>query len=310
MIAVFSFAMRYLALACLTCLGACAAPVEPQKAIADRTDTGNTPGGNFFDRQEAALRANGRMKVDRLAAGVAFDANDLSRNFERVAFGAEFTIENGVYHALVDPGEAVLRRWDDPVLYHLSGEHTPSDHAAIARFADRLSAGTGLEIRAARRGEPSNLEIAFQGKATRDSLTARYRNARRDLPLADLYLAWADAPTWPCAGEFYFPRETEERANQIDLAVIYIRDEVRGLSRQSCIEEEFAQILGLGRDDASVRPSIFNDDEEFALLTRHDTLLLRILYDWRLRPGMSPAAAMPIVHRIARELVPDTGPVN
>ncbi|WP_372802367.1 DUF2927 domain-containing protein, partial [Paracoccus seriniphilus] len=46
-----------------------------------------------------------------------------------------------------------------------------------------------------------------------------------------------------------------------------------------------------------------NDDEEFALLTRHDELLLQILYDPRLRPGMTAAEATPIVRSIATELL-------
>ncbi len=56
-------------------------------------------------------------------------------------------------------------------------------------------------------------------------------------------------------------------------------------------------------DSPTARPSIFNDDEEFALLTRHDELLLRILYDRRLQPGMTKAQAVPIVRQIAAELL-------
>jgi len=61
--------------------------------------------------------------------------------------------------------------------------------------------------------------------------------------------------------------------------------------------------MGLSNDSPDARPSIFNDDEEFALLTRHDELLLQILYDRRLRPGMTEAEAAPIVRRIAGELL-------
>ena len=42
---------------------------------------------------------------------------------------------------------------------------------------------------------------------------------------------------------------------------------------------------------------------EFALLTAHDELLLQMLYDTRLRPGMTAAQAAPITRIIARELV-------
>src|SRR5690606_5072987 len=90
-------------------------------------------------------------------------------------------------------------------------------------------------------------------------------------------------------------------------AVAVIRAEHPDLLRLSCIHEELAQGLGLANDDPNARPSIFNDDEEFALLTRMDELMLRILYDARLRPGMTEDEARPIVQEIAQELL--GGPV-
>jgi hypothetical protein len=81
-----------------------------------------------------------------------------------------------------------------------------------------------------------------------------------------------------------------------------IRAENPDLLRLSCIHEELAQGLGLANDSPAARPSIFNDDDEFALLTTHDEQLLRMLYDSRLRAGMSAADAQPIVRTIAREI--------
>ena len=88
-------------------------------------------------------------------------------------------------------------------------------------------------------------------------------------------------------------------------AVALIRAEHPKLLMQSCIHEEVAQGLGLANDSPRARPSIFNDDDEFALLTRHDELLLEMLYDPRLRPGMTAAEAMPIVRVMAAELTGD-----
>ena len=86
-------------------------------------------------------------------------------------------------------------------------------------------------------------------------------------------------------------------------AVALIRGEHPDLLRLACIHEELAQGLGLANDSPQARPSIFNDDEEFGLLTTHDELLLRMLYDPRLTPGMSAAEAAPIARRIASELM-------
>ena len=86
-------------------------------------------------------------------------------------------------------------------------------------------------------------------------------------------------------------------------AIAIIRAELTPLFRQSGIHEELAQGLGLPNDSRQARPSIFNDDEEFSLLTRHDEFLLRILYDPRLTPGMPPQQARPIVRALAEQLV-------
>ena len=91
-------------------------------------------------------------------------------------------------------------------------------------------------------------------------------------------------------------------ANTYTAAVAVIRTENPDLLRLSCIHEELAQGLGLANDSPGARPSIFNDDDEFALLTSHDELLLKMLYDNRLRVGMSAEEAAPVTRIIAREL--------
>jgi hypothetical protein len=48
-----------------------------------------------------------------------------------------------------------------------------------------------------------------------------------------------------------------------------IRAEHPDLMRLSCIHEESPKALALATTAPTARPSIFNDDEEFALLTRH-----------------------------------------
>ena len=73
--------------------------------------------------------------------------------------------------------------------------------------------------------------------------------------------------------------------------------------RKSCIHEEMAQAMGLSNDSKFAKPSIFNDDEEFALLTNHDENLLKILYDNRLQPGMDANETQQIVTKIAKELL-------
>jgi hypothetical protein len=86
-------------------------------------------------------------------------------------------------------------------------------------------------------------------------------------------------------------------------AFAVVRAEHPDLLRLSCLHEEIAQGLGLPNDSPRARPSIFNDDEEFALLTGMDEDMLRLLYNPALRPGMTEEEARPILRELTAQLV-------
>ena len=88
----------------------------------------------------------------------------------------------------------------------------------------------------------------------------------------------------------------------ISSALVIIRNELSEIMRRACIHEEIAQSLGLTNDSHFARPSIFNDDDEFATLTKFDEVLLRILYHDRLYPGISAKEASQLVRQIAKEI--------
>ncbi len=56
---------------------------------------------------------------------------------------------------------------------------------------------------------------------------------------------------------------------------------------RACIIEELTQAMGLFNDSDKIEPSIFNDSSTNMMLTNHDRILLRLLYDKRLHPGMT-----------------------
>ncbi|MGB8275113.1 MAG: DUF2927 domain-containing protein, partial [Alphaproteobacteria bacterium] len=73
----------------------------------------------------------------------------------------------------------------------------------------------------------------------------------------------------------------------------------------ACLIEETTQILGLPNDSDSVFPSIFNDHSIDVDLTRQDMLLVKLVYDPRLRPGMERRDVLHKVDAILGELAPD-----
>ena len=67
------------------------------------------------------------------------------------------------------------------------------------------------------------------------------------------------------------------------------------------IVEETTQSMGLPNDYKEVYPSVFNDSSRLDDLTEHDILLLRLLYDPRMKAGMKRDEAL----AVAREILPE-----
>lgn len=257
--------------------------------------------GAYLLRVEGSLRARGLLRTDE-GADIKVSAADLARNFVQIALYDEYTPQGEHLIAQVRP--APLRRWDLPVrLQIVTGPSTSTaqaarDRDAIASYAARLQTASGHPVRLVDQG--GNFTILMLTEDERRAIEPRLRQLVPGIPERDLHAIRDLAPQLYCTAFAYAEGDGAVYAH----AVAVIRAELPPRMRMSCIHEELAQGMGLANDSPDARPSIFNDDEEFALLTRHDELLLRMLYDRRLRPGMTEAEATPIVQQIAAELLP------
>jgi hypothetical protein len=78
-----------------------------------------------------------------------------------------------------------------------------------------------------------------------------------------------------------------------------------------CAYEEMLQALGAINDDRSVPWTMFNDDVQMGFFDVYDQYLLNILYDPRIRPGMTKEevnAVLPEVLSTARTWVRSINP--
>ena len=243
------------------------------------------------------LQFEGKLRTELSPPDAQFSNDDLARNFEKIALNREYRRED---EALIEETTPTrLSRWEKPVRYRImGGAVTQADLTEYEAFATRLSGLTGLDI--AEDDEDPNLTILILGPEERRAFIRQLQATGADQRMP-LVVEWARDISYPCVGQVGY-EDTE--TGLISGAMIVIKGELEGVLRQSCIHEELTQTLGLMNDDQGVRPSIFNDDQEFALLTAHDEYLLRILYDPRLRPGMEAVEAQPLVWRIIEELRP------
>lgn len=297
---------------CATALAACAvepviAPVAKPQArpditalppvVAKPTSQQSAMLRQYFNQVEQAQRSQGLLREDGGGADTPFTADMLARNFEQIAFFNEY---DGNFSGR--GGASPLRRWSGPVrMQVIFGDGVPpsqrkSDQDAVNTYARRLGRITGHPV--STHGAPNFIVIiaseddraqALMQAAARvpgisDTSLVAFRDMRRDTYCA--VAAFAGGPN----------------SSTYTAAVAVIRAENPDLLRLSCIHEELAQGMGLANDSPAARPSIFNDDDEFALLTNHDELLLKMLYDSRLRTGMNAKEAAPLTRIIAREL--------
>lgn len=279
------------------------APVAPAVRPVPAPDTPASAAVRaHFARAEAMLRARGLMRTDTDPADAPFGAAVLARNFERIALYDEYVEVGGRIVARETPSR--LRRWEAPVRIGVEfgravpGPQRARDLAQIRAYAARLAEVTGHPIGVVDDAATANFRVLILTEDERRAAGPRLREA---LPGIDP-LSVATVTGLPLSVSCLVLAFARGGSSTYTQAVAVVRAELPELTRLSCFHEEIAQGLGLPNDYAAARPSIFNDVQEFALLTRHDELLLRMLYDPRLRPGMTPAQARPVVERIASEL--------
>ena len=263
------------------------APAPPARAASAKSEALRAA----FTQIQSAQLTLGLLRRDGGGPDTPFTSDMLARNFTEIVFFNEY--------AGTGPS-GVLRRWETGVVLGLEfGASVPPaqrarDEQDVTRYANRLARLTGHPVGL---GARPNFIVAFASEDDRsetlERVAARLAGigpkdlARLDVLQDDIYCLVLAFPT-------------PDNPSAYGAAIALIRAENPDLLRLSCIHEELAQGLGLANDSPEARPSIFNDDDEFALLTSHDELLLSILYDPMLRTGQSLEEARPLVQALAR----------
>ncbi|MFN6924507.1 MAG: DUF2927 domain-containing protein [Tabrizicola sp.] len=275
------------------------APQPPAPAVPEPTPK-SAAATAYYARVQAMLLSQGLLRTDG-GSNIPFTDRMLAENFMRIALFDEYRRTDRGF--VREETEGRLRRWEVPVRVGLRfGASVPADRQAtdrsrIGSFVARLATVTGHSI--TMDDANANFVIHIVSEDEREALGPKVRAVLPTLSQADLN------------GILNMPRSTyclvyalsEGNSGAYSRAVAVIRSEHPDLLRLSCVHEELAQGLGLPNDSPRARPSIFNDDEEFAFLTDHDELLLQMLYSPELRPGMTADEARPIVFSLARRLM-------
>ncbi|GAB4264331.1 MAG: DUF2927 domain-containing protein [Pararhodobacter sp.] len=257
----------------------------------------------YYSRIESERVARGLMRTDGGADLPPVSASQLASDYIEIALREE--------HARGAAGlggsvSSELRRWQVPVRYTM--EFGPSvgrqrriaDHAQVVQLAARLTEASGHPISVAPLGDDNgNFHVLVLSESERRDAGDRLRALVPGIDDSAVRLI-TDMPRETFCMVMAFSRSNSALYTE---AVAIIRAEHPDLTRLACYHEELTQGLGLASDSARARPSIFNDDQEFALITPHDLMLLRMHYDRRLRPGMTESSAREMIYTLASALV-------
>ena len=220
--------------------------------------------------------ASGRAGAEQ--AATLPPVSELVRHFDTIVFGSEF-----------GPDSPIVVKWDKAKLrVSLEKRATKRHLGFVQAHLDVLTDLTGLRFEGARDPEAADIRIFFVRRAE----MGRIRG-----PNIDPGIVAAAAAGGGCF--FITVADPPERFIKAFIVVNVERDEAR---TNSCLLEELTQSLGLINDSDDLRPSIFSDRDVLFAPSATDEILLRTLYDPRMKPGMPRSVARKTAQRIIAEM--------
>lgn len=186
----------------------------------------------------------------------------------------------------------IIIKWNRSVLFRLFDEPTDKQKQIVLTTATLMERLTGFSVSEVKPDEEENAILHFRF-ADRDQLwriQVEYGKSEADAKATFERAVCTSITTY------------DKALGYIRFAENYIATDLDEEELTSCMIEEFGHVFGLGHE-TRYRPSIFGKIGEPQQLSINDMILVRTLYDERLKAGMSHDQAMPIVKIIIPELV-------
>jgi hypothetical protein len=205
------------------------------------------------------------------------------QNLSTVVFGSEFVGEDSQF----------VRKWIGPMRVAVYGDDKGDYNDLVDAHLGLLRRLTGLEISRVRWDDAGvNASILFLSKPEFRRYAKEYLGKGK--PGTNHNLA--------CFGVFRANAARDIIGFSAMIPLSGSREEI-----DACIVEEVTQVLGLPNDSFDIHPTIFNDDDEYHQLTWQDQLMLEVLYDPRVKPGMTRQEFTPVARTIIEQLRPEAG---
>ncbi|MEJ8473583.1 DUF2927 domain-containing protein [Roseibium algae] len=211
-----------------------------------------------------------------------FSTDELLSGFEKTVFGLEYRSWSWRPY--------LVKKFTVPVRFYIHNLAKKNRLPVVHRFVKSLGKKIrGLESTVASSTDAANFEIYVVD-----------RNQYTEVVRAKIYKSKKANVPGRCLVRVVSGRNGIKRS-----AAVIVSDEGEFLF-QRCLVEETLQGLGPMNDDQSLVHSVFNDSSRHSRFTTFDRIILNMLYDPRIKPGMSAKQiqkVLPIVARDARHAV-------
>jgi hypothetical protein len=196
-----------------------------------------------------------------------FTNDEIKDGFFKIAFSAELQLGAPAHR---------VRKFDEPVRIFVVSKGVPDRRAEIATIVDDI------------RARLKHLDVAV----TNDRQTANFivtLVADRDLGRTIRSLYGSDRATriQQSLNPQCLSGISKDKRYRIRRAEVILPVDAGEFTFYDCAYEEMLQALGAINDDASIPWTMFNDDVQMGFFDVYDQYLLNILYDPRIRPGMT-----------------------
>jgi hypothetical protein len=233
------------------------------------------------------IAASAQTEIAEIAARRAaerktFTEHEIADGFFKIVFGAEMHFRGKVDR---------IRKYEKPVRVFIDVRAKPDLSAELAGLiADIKTRIRHLDIATTRERKEANVEVTL----VRDRDLPRELGKIFGRDRAKRIVRSLDPQ---CLSGFRKDDQFRIVHSNVILAV-----DVGNFIFRDCAYEEMLQALGPINDDASVPWSMFNDDVQMGFFDVYDQYLLNILYDPRIRAGMTRAEVRKLFPEILRDV--------
>ncbi|GAB4537019.1 MAG: DUF2927 domain-containing protein [Roseibium sp.] len=219
----------------------------------------------------------GAALLPAAASSDSFTTEELLEGFEKTVFGLEYRSWSWRPYQ--------VKKFMRPVQFYIHSLSSRDRTQTVQRFIREIGNRVGgLTTAIASEPAAANFEVYVVDRAQYEEVVKR-----------DIYKSDHARVPGRCLVRVVSGRNGIKRS-----AAVIVSDEGEFLFKR-CLVEELLQGLGPMNDDEDLIHSVFNDSSRHSRFTVFDQIIMNMLYDPRIRPGMSRRQTQEILPLVARD---------